>query len=192
MWLIILILSGYALVYSQNENLISYNEYRNQVNETAMYTLGGWALMNIGLSAALYGRADGSKKYFYQMNAAWNTINLTIAGFGLYSAIHADIQLSWAQSLNAQSKIEKILLFNAGLDVAYMMTGFYLRERSLRSENNRDRLKGYGNSLIFQGGFLFLFDLTVYYFQAKNQLPIADLISHVYFTNGGLGIYWTF
>ena len=58
-------------------------------------------------------------------------------------------------------------LFNAGLDVGYMATGAYLWERGIRKDSRG--LKGYGQSLILQGGFLFTFDLIMYPCQPKSK-----------------------
>ena len=157
-----------------------------------MLTLGSWAIGNIAVGTVFYFNTSGQNKYFHQMNAAWNLVNLGIAGLGYYSAVHPDTVLTLTESLRQQSNIEKILLFNAGLDVAYVMTGFYLRERAKNSEKSSDRFRGYGNSLILQGSFLFLFDVTVYYFQIKNQLPLEPLLSAIYFKPGGIGVQLTF
>jgi hypothetical protein len=190
-FIIILMLMASAL-FAQSEELMRFNDYRHQLNQTAMLTLGGWALGNIAVGSALYFNASGQNKYFHQMNVAWNLVNLSIAGFGYYSAVHPDTVLNITESLKQQSNIEKILLFNAGLDVAYVMTGFYLKERAKHSGKNSDRFRGYGNSLILQGSFLFVFDLTVYYFQMKNQLPLETLLSSIYFKPGGIGVQLTF
>ena len=183
---LILVLVSWAR--SQSTELQQFNDYRYQVNRTAMLTLGSWAVGNIVLNSILYGRGTGSTRYFYQMNVAWNLVNLGIAGFGYYAAMHPDTTLTLSQSLKEQANIEKILLFNAGLDVAYIMTGFYLKERSRNQEKYTDRFKGYGNSLILQGAFLFVFDLVVYYFQVKNHLVMESLLSNIYFSPSQIGI----
>jgi hypothetical protein len=69
--------------------------------------------------------------------------------------------LNFAESIREHESIRRILLFNAGLDVGYMATGLYLRERANRAENS-ERLRGYGNSLLLQGAFLFTFDLIMF------------------------------
>jgi len=188
----IFILVSHLVLFAQNEKLVQYNQYRNKTNETAMLFLGGWAMTNIAVSSTLYGTGNASQKYFHQMNIVWNFVNLSIAGLGWFHARKADPHISWEKSIQAQTRIEKILLFNAGLDVAYIMTGFYLRERSLRSAEQGPRLKGYGHSLILQGSFLFIFDLTAYFFQVKNPLPLPEVLTQVYFLPYGLGISFAF
>ena len=61
--------------------------------------------------------------------------------------------------------MQKLLLFNAGLDVGYMAFGGYLWEKG-RNDGSQ-RLVGYGQSLILQGAFLMAFDLTLFYFNHR-------------------------
>jgi hypothetical protein len=114
-------------------------------------------------SSILRSQTTGTTRYFHEMNVFWNVVNLGLAGGSLYAVYQSDpASFNTLQTIAEQQKIEKLLLFNAGLDVGYIMTGFYLRERSLRTTNKPERLKGYGNSLLLQGGFLLLFDLGLY------------------------------
>jgi len=166
-------------VYSQTTDLDQFNQNRNQINKCAMITLGSWAVGNMAVNGTLYRSGEKDRKYFYQMNIAWNAVNLAIAGFGLYGALNPDTTLTLFESIQQQANIEKILLFNAGVDVGYIMTGFYLKERGKNSLKHYDRFKGYGNSLMLQGGFLFLFDLTVYFIQAGNNELMRKLLDHV-------------
>ena len=187
--LITLILIFFSLnyLYASENDLNEFNEKRNQINKNAMLTLGSWAIGNIALNSALIRSGERDRKYFYQMNIAWNTVNLAIAGFGLYGALHPNMNLTLFESIKQQSNIEKILLFNAGLDVGYMMTGFYLIEKSKNSTKCEYRLKGYGKSLLLQGGFLFLFDLTVYFIHTGNHELMQKLLSHVIINNSSIG-----
>lgn len=183
----VLLLCGF--VYAQEFNLDQFNSNRNGLNTKAMLTLGGWAVANIAANSVLYANASkGDRKYFYQMNAAWNVVNLAIAGFGYYGALNPDTTLSLYESMREQSNIENILLFNAGLDVSYMMTGLYLIEKSKNSEKHKNRYKGYGQSLILQGGFLFIFDSVVFYLQNQNHKMAADLFSNIYIHSQGVGL----
>jgi hypothetical protein len=66
--------------------------------------------------------------------------------------------------MREQHKIEKLYVFNMGLDLAYIAGGFYLRERG-NSEpvpDKKDQFSGYGSSIAVQGGFLLLMDVIVY------------------------------
>jgi len=178
--------------YSQTTDLDQFNHNRNQINKYAMITLGSWAVGNMAVNGTLYRSGEKDRKYFYQMNVAWNAVNLAIAGFGLYGALNPDTTLTLFESIQQQASIEKILLFNSGLDVGYIMTGFYLKEKAKNSLKHYDRLKGYGNSLVLQGGFLFLFDVAVYFIQAGNHDLIKKLLDHVTLAPGTISIALNF
>lgn len=132
-----------------------------KMNNNGMYVLGGWALANIAYGAYGWASYSGQLKYFSQMNLFWNTVNLAIAGFSLYGTGQLDCSvISVGEALARQMKTEKVLLINAGLDAVYIGSGFFLRYLSTRNETRGDLLRGYGNSLILQGAFLMVFDLT--------------------------------
>ncbi len=61
-----------------------------------------------------------------------------------------------------QLKSQRLFLINGGIDVAYVATGFFLKYLAPKYPKNEERLQGYGNSVILQGSFLFVFDLVMY------------------------------
>lgn len=175
---VILFLS--AVTYPVNagsDQLLEFNQVRQDINRTGMLTLGAWAGGNILLNSVLYQNAQGNRRYFYQMNVFWNLVNLGIAGIGYYQNLGTVDHLNLIQSLHEQQNIEKILLFNAGLDIAYIMTGFFLIEKAKNSTDHKARLDGYGKSLILQGGFLFVFDLVLYFIHIQHADKLHSLIS---------------
>jgi hypothetical protein len=179
-------------VYAQelSLNLPSFNQQSLDHQKNAMLTLGGWAVANIAAGAALQGSADGSTKHFHRMNAMWNCFNLAIAGFGYYTAMNSD-PASWdlATSLGKHNSFQKVLLFNAGLDVGYIMGGLYLTERAKRPGVNSDQLKGFGQSIMLQGAFLMVFDLANYFIAAGRNGDIPLLLGS---TGDGLGMTFIF
>lgn len=169
------------------------NAQRLRLNQHGMLVLGTWSAGNIGLSGWRMSQTTGTEKYFHQMNVFWNIVNLGIATGGYLSALHADAgSFSPMQTVGEYHTMEKILLLNAGLDVAYVMTGFFLRERSRNAtEKWQNRLRGYGNSLLLQGGFLFVFDLAFYLIlnqQANSLLSPWDLAV----SGNSVGLYYRF
>ncbi len=70
--------------------------------------------------------------------------------------------------MKKQGAVEKIFLVNAGLDVAYIAGGLYLKEKSVNSAGNASRLKGYGESIMLQGSVLLFFDAIMYGIHNKN------------------------
>ena len=169
--------------FSQN-SLQEINEKRIEINITGMKVLGGWALANMAIGSVAYFSLSGKKKYFNQMNLMWNVVNLGLATAGYFGA-KADLnqQLSLAQSINDQHKIEQILLLNAGLDVGYMAAGLYLNERGLRKSSAR--LQGYGQSLILQGAFLLVFDGAMYAIHKNNGNAFSKILDKASFSFDG-------
>ena len=132
-----------------------------------MYVLGSWAVANIAGGLALRSTTTGTERYFHEMNAGWNSINLILAAGGLLAKRKefADYQtLS-----NKMIATEKTFLFNAALDIAYMTAGLWMLDASAYRQNDQDRLRGYGQSLLLQGGFLFVFDLIMHQQTAKQR-----------------------
>ncbi len=172
-------------VFSQEKlSTFSFINERNSINETGMYVLGGWALANIVSGTIGNFSAKGKTKYFHQFNAIWNSVNLGISIFSL-STISNEI-LSLSDSFYEYNNLQNILLLNAGLDIAYTITGFYLKERSKSSNTKKDLLLGYGNSLILQGTFLLVFDLILYFVHQNNaEINLFPLINIV---NDSIGI----
>lgn len=147
-----------------------------KARKIGMYTLGGWALGNIAISGSLYFNSQGATQRFHEFNVAWNLVNLGLAGAGLYTALHTDFAaMTPLERARDHLQLEKILLTNAGIDVGYIATGFYLMERSKNVPKHQDRLLGYGRSLLLQGGFLLLFDATLYYILNKTFDPLVVL-----------------
>jgi hypothetical protein len=150
------------------DSLKSFNYSRSHITITGMEVLGSWAIANIGIGAAGWASSTGgSNKYFYQMDALWNTANLGAAILGFTGAHkNKNMQFTPAESLREQQKIEKVFLINGGLDIVYIGTGLYLQHRG--DSRNSDQLRGYGSSIILQGAFLLLFDGTMYSTQRHN------------------------
>ncbi|SEQ80241.1 hypothetical protein SAMN05444359_11633 [Neolewinella agarilytica] len=171
-------------------DLLAFNQVSLSHQQTAMLTLGGWAVANIAVGVSLQGGAEGSTKHFHRMNALWNTVNLGIAGLGYLTAIKSD-PAGWdlASSLSKHQSFQKILLFNAGLDVGYIMGGLYLTERAKRPNVNADQLKGFGRSIMLQGAFLFAFDLVNVLIASGRDGDIPLLLGA---TRDGLGLTMIF
>jgi hypothetical protein len=177
-----------TLLLAQSDLLLDVNQTRIQKQKTAMGILGTWAIGNIAVGGILSTRQEGEAKYFNQMNAGWNVINLAIAGFGYYGALKADpAAFDLYESLQEQHKLQKVLLFNAGLDIGYMMGGAYLIERSKNTTDRPERLSGFGKAIVLQGAFLFTFDLITYFVLASDNEMIRPLLS-----SDGVGVMLRF
>jgi hypothetical protein len=189
LFLALLLIPISQLIAQENisDSLMSFHQSRMNINETAMLVLGGWAAGNILIGTYGNFKASGEAKYFHQFNAAWNIVNLGIAAFGYFNAVNSDpSSMTNLEIIKDFNSLQNLLLLNAGLDVAYIATGFYLKERAKNSSSS-ERLKGYGNSLLLQGGFLLVFDIALYFIHQNNA--DINLYPHLEsFLAGGVGI----
>jgi hypothetical protein len=168
--------------------LREYNQYRERTTVAAMSVLTGWSAVNLAVGTSLWLLSDDPvAASFHQMNAGWNIVNAAIAVPSLIGGLRARAAMTEAPgplapgdiaaALRAQRQIEHALLFNAGIDLAYVMTGLYLIERANRSGVDSAQLTGWGWSLALQGGFLFAFDLGAYIAQRQNTQTLEELLA---------------
>jgi len=156
--------------YSQTTGHVFYAKSL-QLNSYGMLVLGSWAGANMLTGAYGWRNFNGEKKYFHQMNVLWNMVNLSIAGFAVWSGMHESFNdLSAAAMLSKHLKTENLYLINAGLDVGYMLGGAYLLQLSSKKPTKQALLAGYGKSVILQGAFLFIFDTGMYLIQRNHRL----------------------
>ncbi|MBR9919504.1 MAG: hypothetical protein GYB31_01615 [Bacteroidetes bacterium] len=184
------LLFGFMALGQGLQSLTDYNQSRLKKQQTAMTILGTWAVGNMATGAILVGGSEGPDKYFHQMNIGWNAVNLTLAGFGLYGALTTDPgSFDLYQTIEQQHRFQKILLFNAGLDVGYMAGGAWMIERSKRETGEKaDRFLGFGRSIVLQGAFLFVFDLTAAIVLSADNPEIQDLLSKLRFHGNGFSL----
>ncbi len=191
---LLLFISFTVLLFAQSDNLLQINDLRLEKQRIGMLVLGSWAVGNMATGAILVGQRKGEDRYFHLMNIGWNAVNLGLATVGYLNAIHADpSSFDIATTITQQYNIEKILLLNTGLDVGYMLGGLYLMERSKNNNKNPERLKGFGKSIVLQGGFLFAFDLAFYFVHANTRsAEWQQLLSSVYFDGNQVGLVLQF
>ncbi|MCU0449421.1 MAG: hypothetical protein MUC97_06175 [Bernardetiaceae bacterium] len=153
------------------------NAARVAYNTQGMWVLGTWVLLNFLVSGWLYGRTSGPLRYFHQMNVFWNLVNLMLVAYTLWQNAAAGSAFNLPQTIAEQYLIEKLFLFNAGLDVGYVMLGFFLAEKAKTAARRPERLRGWGYSVILQGGFLFLFDWVMFFRQASITERLLDQLA---------------
>lgn len=179
--------TGTTHVFGQltDQKLEKFNQDRLQINRNGMTVLGSWAVGNIITGAIVTSQTSGTTKSFHQMNLAWNSVNLAIAGFGYFGSRETTSRPGLSKTIREFRNFENLLLFNAGLDLGYMASGAYLWERGIRK--NSARLVGYGQSLILQGGFLFMFDLVLFKISRNRHNELLKLVDNVFITDNGIG-----
>lgn len=161
--LFVLVMLALAIISSAQSEYHQVYDQSLKINNTGMIVLGSWAITNIAIGVYGWSNFTGQRKYFHQMNALWNVVNISIAGYALYSNMQTHYS-DWStdELLKKMVKTENLYLINGALDIAYIGTGVLLRHLSLKSEKSADLLGGYAKSLILQGGFLLFFDLVMY------------------------------
>lgn len=146
--------------------LAAFNQARELLVGRGLAVLATWALLNLVGSGYFLKAADRRHAdfYFHSMNVGWGIINALLACWGILQIqFTTPIGLRFADLVQAQLHHESIFLFNAGLDAAYVMTGFYLVARAaVPGQEQPARLLGFGRSLWVQGGFLLVFDAVMW------------------------------
>jgi hypothetical protein len=188
-YLILIALILPLVVNGQNESSLQrFSDKTSTINTNGMRILGSWSIANMAAGGVGMATSTGSNYYFHEMNFYWNTVNLAIAGLGYFGEMKVRKN---PQDLNGtlgrHHKVQKSLIFNAGLDLAYIASGFYLMERARRPDVNQEQLKGYGQSLILQGGFLFLFDAVMFGIHQQNGKKIPSLLQNAQIGVGSIG-----
>lgn len=189
----ILLLVGVLFVCgSTAQSIEQFNKERIQTDKRLMIGLGSWATTNFVVSGIGWATvSSGEAHYFHQMNVLWNTVNIGLAVQGYLKAKKANSSLSFAETIRTQHKTEKIFLINTGLDIGYMAGGLLLRSEAKTNISKRDQFNGFGNSLLMQGGFLFVFDLTAYMIHNRHSKKSLDkLMNSVELSSSGLGLQW--
>lgn len=132
----------------------------------ALAVLAAWALLNLLVSGTFVKQADRrfAPYYFHGMNVGWGLVNTGLACWGiLHLQFTSPPGLRLADLVAQQLHNENLFILNTGLDVAYVMTGFYLRAlAAVPGQTNAPRLHGFGKALWVQGGFLLVFDAVVW------------------------------
>lgn len=179
-------LSNYSTGQFTSTN--EFDKERVKITKQSMAVLGGWGGANLIYSGVAVGSATGNDKYFHRMNLIWGGVNFTIGTIGFLFTKTKD-GLSYSQILKKQMTVEKIYLFNAGFDVAYIVGGFYFREKANSNTAKYGRYKGYGKSIILQGSALLLFDGIMYIIHQKHGMKLYKLWDNIKIgvTFNGLG-----
>lgn len=181
-----------AVADTTEVNLILRNTHEKQVQLTrnGMISLNTWAGVNLIGSGIGWGLTNGQQKYFHQMNVMWNVVNVGIAIPGLLGTKKlARESVSFSKVAQRQNKLENVYLFNAGLDVGYMATGWALFNfGNTKTGEMRLRFRGYGQSLVLQGGYLFVYDMIMFALLKRTGKALKPLWNNVQVAPYGLGM----
>ena len=182
--LLVCLIAGSRQCFSQKVDLVKFEQERVRYSKNAMIGLAGWSVANIVGSGIATNTRNKEMRYFHQMNVMWGGINLAIAGLGYWGAGREKIDNPTMESVQKhQRKIEKTYLINAGLDVVYVGAGLLMNKTS-DNQKNPEKFKGYGNSIMMQGGFLLLYDAVMYAIHRKHGKQLKGMGDKLTFNAG--------
>ena len=140
---------------------------QGRLNKDGAIGLSSWAITNVGYSGYQLSRASGQEYHFHKMNLIWSSIDLAI-GIPTFIRSHRIYKGKVQLKLDKYNPKKYLAIYslNSWLDLAYIGAGFIMKSRASHS-TDPNRLKGYGNSFIMQGGFLFSFDTVMYLLHRK-------------------------
>ena len=145
---------------SQDSTSIHDLLYKKQ--QESLSLLSGWSVGNLiysPLGTKNLFSPETTNEYFHQMNFSWNLLNVGIAGLG-HIIVNKESKKPWDMKIlyDKKKKAERSIIINMGLDLTYMVTGFLLKNNAQKNNSEYSMNKGYGNSLILQGGYLLFYD----------------------------------
>jgi len=178
---------------SQNASiLLDVNQRQTNISRMGMISLTGWAAGNMIVGGIGMGQTTGQEKYFHQMNLFWNIVNLGIAVPGLIGT-YKDRSGDFESTVKYQKRLENVYVLNAGLDLGYMATGWALNNFGKTKDGElSERFKGYGNSLVMQGAYLFVHDLIMYSLYRPNNRRLNLVWKHIRIEPMGFGVRFHF
>ena len=189
------ILFGVSMLFSlglNSQTLTDYNAEKNKISKRGMVTLGCWGLASAASGGIGWAASnDPEMQAFHQMNMVWGVVNLGLAIPSYIGAAKDDPSAMDArQSYTAQIKKEKLFLANTAFDFVYITSGFFMRERAKWDAANAERLRGWGNSFIIQGSFLFALDFAMTMIHNKHRKIKFESMINISATPYGLGLRW--
>lgn len=163
---------------------------RRRTEKRAMAVLGTWSALNLTSGLILSRQTTGWESRFHTSNALWNTVNASLALGGLWRLRKEKPSGNLVSAVNKLHATEKAFLFNTGLDLAYIASGFYLAEaaKNQATADRRDLFLGTGRSLMLQGAFLFVFDLGAFLSIRNINGFYGRLLEGLYVGGTSLGI----
>lgn len=187
----LMLLGSIQFLHAQSvPTLTDITERQTRLQRTGTWTLAGWSLANLAVSGIAISKAEGSARYFHEMNLYWNAVNVGIAGAGLLSLRKKNPSPTLSSAVKNHYTLQKTLLFNSGLDLAYITSGFWLLDKS-KTEiivTRQNRFRGFGQAVMVQGGFLLIFDVTNYLLHRSDNARLHQLLAKVSVTNNGVSL----
>lgn len=145
----------------------SFIQTQGRLNKDGALGLCSWSFVNIGYSSYMLNKTSGQEQNFHQMNLICSGIDLAI-GIPVFIRSHKIYKGKIKLKLDTYNpkRYMKMYSVNSWIDVAYIATGFILKGRAANARDP-EMMRGFGNSILVQGGFLFTFDSVMYLLHRK-------------------------
>jgi len=119
-----------------------------------------WSVLSVLVSAFTFFSVDLFLRGLGIQFFAWGVIDGAIAIFSARASVKKQLNINESERAESEVKearwLDRILWINTGLDVFYVIGGFWLMQ-SLGLDNFLWR--GHGVGIVIQGGFLLFFDI---------------------------------
>ena len=189
----LLLISLLVVISVQAQSLSELNQFntdRININKKGMLVLGAWSLANVAAGAYGYSTTNAEvDKNFHKMNMMWGGINFVFAAAGYVGAITDKKTYDLNKSFKQQQSIEKTFLVGAAFDVVYITAGLYLTEKAKNTESKLAIYKGYGQSVMMQGAFLFFFDTGMFLIENNHgNKKLYKFIDNINLSSNGIGL----
>lgn len=152
------------------DELRDFDEALRAIVEKHLSIFGLWSILNLAVSLPGLFLSQGWLWYFFLMNCCWALINYGVLLFIFnHVYLYRFVTGNPFTRFRVQRHVEKMMLFNIGLDVAYIFAGLYFRQLSYTTDGIISTLwSGFGVSVIMQGTFLFCQDNVIHWLHYKN------------------------
>ncbi|MBT8220610.1 MAG: hypothetical protein KJP00_12345 [Bacteroidia bacterium] len=186
-YIFLILVSGFSTcLLSQEYDLAKFNRTRLRIERRSIQALALWSAGSLVYNGLSTKNTSAEDRYFHQSNVYWNAINMGFVYAGFRHVFAQDpLEVSIYNSIQEQRKIEQLLFLSSGMDLAFIMTGLYLKERS-KDSTNKDKINGVGRSFVLQGAVLLGFDLVQLVLHKSNNKRLKSLIRGLQFGPGGL------
>jgi hypothetical protein len=134
--------------------------------QRALNWLLGWGIGSTIVGAGLATAKTPVVRHVGLQAVSWGAIDAALALSGRINARRKEQQLlDKAEEQHEASHFRKIVAVNAGLDVLYVLGGWWLMRRSERDAARR----GMGLGIIVQGAFLLIYDSLLVWTMGRYQ-----------------------
>lgn len=152
------------------DELADFDRRHRLILRRHVAVLGWWSLLNILIGGPVFVAASGFWFYFAEMSITWGIINFAVTMWIMDHAMFRKFRRGDSfERFEVQRHGERLILFNIGLDLAYIFAGLFLQAHQCCPGNAPVGLwAGLGWAVVFQGVFLFGLDNLFFRVHARN------------------------